>query len=82
MMLLKKIMTRQAEKKLGKKYEELLICPITHGSLHYSAKTNELISDHARLAFPIKNGIPDMKKSAARTIPPHIKSYFSLKFVA
>ncbi len=37
----------------GKEYEQLLICPVSHGPLHYSQETNEMISEKAGLAFPI-----------------------------
>lgn len=45
---------------------EGLICPVTHATLIYDAKTNELISKSANLAFPIRDGIPIMLVSEAR----------------
>lgn len=45
---------------------ELLVCPVTKGSLSYDASTQELISRKAQLAFPIKNGVPLMTIDAAR----------------
>lgn len=48
---------------------ESLICPVTHASLIYDAKTAELISKSANLAFPIRDGIPIMLVSEARALP-------------
>lgn len=47
---------------------EALICPQTHGRLEYDAKTQELVSKKAGLAFPIRNGIPVMLFNEARKI--------------
>jgi len=47
---------------------EALVCPVTHGPLSYDAKAQELISAHAGLAFPIREGIPVMLADEARTI--------------
>ena len=47
---------------------ELLVCPVTKGRLTYDRETNELISEKARLAYPIKDGIPIMLESEARRI--------------
>ena len=47
---------------------EILICPITFGSLIYNAETQELISNSAKLAYPIRNGIPVMLPDEARKI--------------
>lgn len=45
---------------------ELLVCPITKTSLDYDADRQELISRVARLAFPIRDGVPMMTVEAAR----------------
>ena len=45
---------------------EALICPVTHGPLVYDAAAQELISAHANLAFPIRDGIPVMLVDEAR----------------
>lgn len=45
---------------------ELLVCPVTKGTLSYDANAQELISRQAHLAFPIKNGVPLMTLDAAR----------------
>ena len=47
---------------------EILVCPITFGSLIYHAETQELISNSAKLAYPIRNGIPVMLPDEARKI--------------
>ena len=47
---------------------EILVCPITFGSLIYNADTQELISNSAKLAYPIRNGIPVMLPDEARKI--------------
>jgi uncharacterized protein YbaR (Trm112 family) len=47
---------------------ELLVCPVTKGRLIYDRETNELISEKARLAYPIKDGVPIMLESEARRI--------------
>lgn len=47
---------------------ELLVCPLTKGRLSYSRETNELVSEKARLAYPIRDGIPIMLTSEARKI--------------
>ena len=47
---------------------EALVCPRTQSVLRYDPRNQELISDQAQLAFPIRDGIPIMLISAARTI--------------
>ncbi|WP_426231219.1 Trm112 family protein [Pararhizobium sp. DWP3-4] len=47
---------------------DLLVCPLTKGRLSYRAADNELISEKARLAYPIRDGIPIMLISEARKI--------------
>jgi uncharacterized protein len=47
---------------------EALVCPVTQGRLRYDSAAAELISPTARLAFPIRNGIPIMLASEAREI--------------
>ncbi|KQT54654.1 hypothetical protein ASG43_03450 [Aureimonas sp. Leaf454] len=47
---------------------ELLVCPLTKTTLRYDAGRGELISDAARLAFPIRDGIPIMLASEARAL--------------
>jgi uncharacterized protein len=47
---------------------ELLVCPVTKGPLIYDRAANELISKSARLAYPVRDGIPIMLVSQARAI--------------
>ncbi len=47
---------------------EALVCPQTQATLSYDAAAQELISDRARLAYPIRNGIPVMLVDEARKI--------------
>ncbi|OUJ15447.1 hypothetical protein HK27_09390 [Acetobacter orientalis] len=44
----------------------MLVCPLTKGPLTYNDQTNELISQQAGLAFPIRDGIPVMLPEEAR----------------
>ena len=47
---------------------ELLVCPVTGGPLVFDRDACELISTKAKLAFPIKNGLPIMLESEARDL--------------
>ncbi|MBS0563307.1 MAG: Trm112 family protein [Proteobacteria bacterium] len=47
---------------------EALVCPLTQGPLRYDAERRELISPAARLAFPIREGIPIMLIDEAREL--------------
>jgi uncharacterized protein len=47
---------------------EILICPLTKETLHYDAAHQELISRTAKLAYPIRDGIPIMLPEEARQI--------------
>ncbi|MGB9152546.1 MAG: Trm112 family protein [Alphaproteobacteria bacterium] len=47
---------------------EILVCPVTKAPLRYDAAAQELISDKAKLAFPIREGIPIMLVDEARKI--------------
>lgn len=47
---------------------EALVCPQTHATLRYDAAAQELISQSAGLAYPIRNGIPVMLVDEARKI--------------
>ncbi|WP_299549011.1 Trm112 family protein [uncultured Tateyamaria sp.] len=47
---------------------EALICPLTHMTLRYDAEKQELISEAAQLAYPIRNGIPVMLEDEARKL--------------
>lgn len=47
---------------------EALVCPLTQARLHYDAERQELVSKAARLAFPIRGGIPIMLEDEARRL--------------
>lgn len=47
---------------------EILVCPVTRTTLRYDRERQELISDKARLAFPIRDGIPIMLADEARPL--------------
>ncbi|HRN77024.1 Trm112 family protein [Ottowia sp.] len=47
---------------------ELLVCPVTKGPLDLDREKNELISRSARLAYPIRDGIPIMLENEARAL--------------
>ena len=47
---------------------EILVCPVTKTTLRYDRERQELISDKARLAFPIRDGIPIMLADEARSL--------------
>ena len=49
---------------------ELLVCPLTKGRLVFDREAGELVSESARLAYPIRDGIPIMLVSEARQIEP------------
>jgi len=47
---------------------EILVCPLTKGPLEYDAERQELISRAAKLAYPIRDGIPIMLPEEARRL--------------
>jgi uncharacterized protein YbaR (Trm112 family) len=47
---------------------EILVCPLTKGPLEYNRERQELISRSARLAYPIRDGIPIMLPEEARKL--------------
>lgn len=49
---------------------EILVCPVTKGPLRYDAARQELVSDKAGLAYPIRDGIPIMLADEARPLNP------------
>ncbi len=59
---------------------ELLVCPLTKGPLRYDRQRNELVSEQAGLAYPIRDGIPIMLVDEARrlgedeAIPPELRA--------
>ena len=61
------------EKIFDKKLLDVLICPVTKEQLIYNEKNNELIAKKARLAYPLRNGIPIMLENEARKLAKHEK---------
>jgi len=53
---------------VDRKLLELLVCPVTKSTLEYDAQKQELISRAAKLAYPIRNGIPIMLPDEARAL--------------
>ncbi len=53
---------------IDRKLLEILVCPVTKGTLEYDAARNELISRQAKLAYPIRDGIPIMLADEARKL--------------
>lgn len=53
---------------MDKKLLEILVCPVTKGPLIYDRQQQELISKSARLAYPVRDGIPVMLPEEARTL--------------
>ena len=53
---------------LDPKLLEILVCPLTKGPLHYDREKQELLSRDAKLAYPIRDGIPIMLVDEAREL--------------
>lgn len=47
---------------------ELLVCPVTKGPLTYDRENEELVSRSARLAYPVRDGIPVLLENEARAL--------------
>jgi uncharacterized protein YbaR (Trm112 family) len=56
----------QGERTIDPKLLEILVCPLTKTPLIYNRETQELISEQAGLAYPIRNGVPIMLVDEAR----------------
>jgi len=56
------------QRKIDAKLLEILVCPLTKGTLTYDEAAQELISNEARLAYPIRDGIPIMLADEARQL--------------
>ena len=54
--------------KMDTKLLELLVCPVTKGPLEFDRSKQELVSRSARLAYPVKDGMPVMLESEARVL--------------
>ncbi len=57
-----------AEPTVDPKLLEILVCPLTKGPLTYDRAAQELISQRARLAYPIRDGSPIMLIDEARSL--------------
>jgi hypothetical protein len=57
-----------AEGAIDPRLLDLLVCPLTKQTLHYDRARNELVSEAAGLAYPIRDGIPIMLVDEARTL--------------
>ncbi len=55
---------------IDSKLLEILVCPLTKAPLRYDREAQELISDEAGLAYPIRDGIPIMLVDEARALRP------------
>jgi uncharacterized protein YbaR (Trm112 family) len=53
---------------------EILVCPISKGTLRYDAARQELVSDTAGLAYPVRDGIPIMLPDEARSLDDEAKT--------
>ena len=56
------------ENSVDPKLLEILVCPVSRGTLRYDREAGELISDKAKLAYPIRDGMPIMLEAEARRI--------------
>ena len=56
----------KGERTIDPKLLEILVCPLTKTPLIYNKETQELISEQAGLAYPIRNGVPIMLVDEAR----------------
>ena len=62
------VTTERPENSVDPKLLEILVCPLTKGPLEFDSARQELISRSAKLAYPIRDGIPVMLESEARTL--------------
>ena len=53
---------------IDSKLLQLLVCPITKGPLEFDRRAQELVSRSARLAYPVRDGMPVMLESEARVL--------------
>jgi len=55
-------------RRMDNKLLELLVCPVTKGPLDFDRERQELLSRSARLAYPVRNGIPILLENEARPL--------------
>jgi len=53
---------------MDKRLLDILVCPVTKGSLIYDKSSQELVCKSSRLAYPIRDGIPAMLPDDARSL--------------
>jgi len=58
----------RTKRDVNQKLFELLVCPLTKGPLSYDTKKQELISPRAKLAYPIRDGVPILLVDEARKL--------------
>ncbi|MDQ0317074.1 Trm112 family protein [Amorphus orientalis] len=58
----------ETKHKVDPKLLEMLVCPVTKTTLEYDAERQELVSQAAKLAYPIRDGIPIMLPDEARPL--------------
>ena len=61
----------KTQARVDPKLLEILVCPLTKGPLRYDSDRNELVSERAGLAYPIRDGIPIMLIDEARRLDDH-----------
>jgi len=59
-------------RKVDPKLLEMLVCPLTKGTLTFNESAQELISNQAQLAYPIRDGIPIMLADEARRLKDNV----------
>ena len=62
------VSTKSSARRADPRLLDILVCPLTKTPLRYDAEKQELISDKAGLAFPIREGVPIMLVDEARKI--------------
>lgn len=60
--------TMKNKNPINRKLFELLVCPLTKGPLCYDSRKKELISRYAKLAYPIRDGVPILLVDEAREL--------------
>lgn len=60
--------SRHEPSRIDPRLLEILVCPLTKGTLEYDAARQELISRSAKLIYPIRDGIPIMLPDEARDL--------------
>ena len=61
-------MSNRTNVSINKDLMRLLVCPVTGGKLYYDQKNNLIISESAKLSFPVRQGVPILVRSEARPL--------------